>query len=39
MPGGDLRVETQDNGHLVLTGPAQEVARIEPSDELLRAIL
>jgi len=39
MPGGDLGVETRDDGHLVLTGPAQEVAKIEPSDELLRAIL
>jgi diaminopimelate epimerase len=38
MPGGDLLVETRDDGHVVLTGPAQEVARIEPSGELLRAI-
>jgi len=39
MPGGDLGVETRDDGHLVLTGPAQEIAKIEPSEELLRAIL
>ena len=39
MPGGDLSVETREDGHVVLRGPAQEVAKIEPSGELLRAIL
>jgi diaminopimelate epimerase len=39
MPGGELRVATRADGHVLLAGPAVEVARIEPSGELLRAIL
>ncbi len=39
MPGGELFVETRADGHVILTGPAEEVAFIEPSGELLRAIL
>jgi diaminopimelate epimerase len=38
MPGGALSVETTADGHVHLTGPAEEVARIEPSGELARAL-
>ena len=38
MQGGELLVETREDGHVILTGPAEEVAFVEPSGELLRAI-